>query len=375
MKKILIFMAGFFPGKDYGGPPVSVDNFCSLLDEYHIYIVTTDHDNNCKARYEGIKTGWNSRENCKVLYLADKEFKYSNFLGICKIIKPDWIYLQGLFQPCIMPILCISKREKIRTLLATRGELCEGAFKKKAKKLPYIALLKALHLFDGIEFQATSNEEKEAIHYWLKADMNRIHYLQNIPSKTSRGDNYIKHKKTGEVKLIFLSRIVPKKNLHYAVKCLEHIGGSVIFDIYGAIEDNEYWSKCKKAIDRLPSNISVNYRGAIEHNQVMGIFSQYDAFLFPTLSENYGHVIVEALLSGCPVIISTETPWRNLRKNNAGWDIDLSNNKLFEDAINTLLLSDEADMKQYRTSAKAYIAKKLEIEKIKSSYKEVFENL
>jgi hypothetical protein len=40
--------------------------------------------------------------------------------------------------------------------------------------------------------------------------------------------------------------------------------------------------------------------------------AEYDLFLFPTLGENYGHVISEALASGCPVVISDQTPWRNL---------------------------------------------------------------
>lgn len=31
--KILIVMGGFFPGQKYGGPPVSVDIFCSLLKD------------------------------------------------------------------------------------------------------------------------------------------------------------------------------------------------------------------------------------------------------------------------------------------------------------------------------------------------------
>ena len=46
MKKnrILIITEGFFPGKNYGGPPVSVNNFCSLMEGFECFIVTRDHD-------------------------------------------------------------------------------------------------------------------------------------------------------------------------------------------------------------------------------------------------------------------------------------------------------------------------------------------
>jgi len=104
---------------------------------------------------------------------------------------------------------------------------------------------------------------------------------------------------------------------------LQGLSGEVSFDIYGPIEDAEYWNHCKKAIGALPSNIQVEYRGMIEHERVREVFSVHDLFLFPTLGENYGHVICEALSAGCPVMISDQTPWRNLRTKGVGWDIPL----------------------------------------------------
>ena len=44
-------------------------------------------------------------------------------------------------------------------------------------------------------------------------------------------------------------------------------------------------------------------------NQVISTFGLYDAFVFPTLGENFGHVIAESLASSCPVICSDQTPW------------------------------------------------------------------
>lgn len=72
--KILIVMGGFFPGKKYDGPPVSIDNFCTLMKEYQCYIVTHDHDLFESVRYSNITQGWNKRENCKVIYLNDKQY-------------------------------------------------------------------------------------------------------------------------------------------------------------------------------------------------------------------------------------------------------------------------------------------------------------
>lgn len=374
MKKILIIMAGFFPGKNYGGPPVSIDNFCSMMDEYKVYIVTTDHDLGDKERYRDIFHGWNDRGNCKVIYLADKDYRYRTFYNICKKLSPDWIYLQGLFQSCIIPGLFLAKVQKRRLLLATRGELCEGAFKKKWKKLPYIAFLRILRLLSGVEFQATSEEENEAIKRRLGIKQECVHYLPNVPTlyTAAKSPNT---KVVGKANMVFISRIVPKKNLLYALKRLKSNIKEITFDIYGTIEDEKYWDACQKAIEMLPQNINVNYCGILEHDQVMETFQKYDAFLFPTLSENYGHVIVEALQSGCPVIMSDQTPWRDLEKYESGWDIALKNEKAYEDAINSIADADFIKMEKIRQAAREYINSKLEVEKIKEAYRNVFESI
>lgn len=373
MKKILVIAAGFFPGMNYGGPPVSIDNFCSLFKDYRSYIVTRDHDNGSNERYKNISDGWNDRGNCKVQYLTDKQYKYKNFLQICRKVKPDWIYLQGLFQSCIIPSLFVSKKENKRVLLAVRGELCEGAFRKKWKKIPYIALIRLMHLIDDVEFQSTSAEETDAIQRWLHVKKDCIHYLPNLPTIPTTVKEYEGKKENGKARFVFISRIVPKKNLLYAFERLNNIKGEVIFDIYGVAENKDYWEKCLLMKDSLPPNIMVEYCGVIEHDNVIDTFSKYDAFIFPTLSENYGHVIVEALLAGCPVITSQETPWREMKKCGAGWDIKLSDKKAFEGAIQSIVDMDDDKMRKMRSASCNYIRSKLEIDRIEQDYRNLIE--
>lgn len=63
---------------------------------------------------------------------------------------------------------------------------------------------------------------------------------------------------------------------------------------------------------------------------------KYHAFLLPTLSENFGHVIVEAMQAGLIPIISDQTPWRGLEKINIGWSIPLNRELDYIKAINSL---------------------------------------
>jgi glycosyltransferase involved in cell wall biosynthesis len=55
--------------------------------------------------------------------------------------------------------------------------------------------------------------------------------------------------------------------------------------------------------------------------------------VLPTLGENFGHAIFEALSAGRPVLISNQTPWHNLASQKIGWDISLDRPKEFVKAI------------------------------------------
>ena len=103
------------------------------------------------------------------------------------------------------------------------------------------------------------------------------------------------------------------------------LDSDVIFDIYGPIQDEECWEKCKRRIQSLPPNIKVRYKGAVEPNNVTDLFGCHDLFLFPTSYESFGHVVIESLSAGCPVLISDRTPWMDLEEQQAGWVVEYSN--------------------------------------------------
>lgn len=375
--KILIFNMGYFPGRKYGGPPVSIDNLCSLLSnkgEISFYIITSNHDLGDKTPYSHILDGWNERDNCNILYLSDKDSQsYMKIRSLVRQLSPDIIYLQSIFHVYTLHALLIAKQLKINILLAPRGELCRGALKKKYKKIPYLFVLKTLGLFKNIKFQSTSDEETREIARWTKTADSNIYELMNVPSIPQMINERV-GKGIGHVNLIFLSRIVAKKNLIFAIEALRKVNGEISFDIYGPIEDKNYWDLCKKKADELPSNIKVKYCGDLSHDDVSKTFNMYNVFLFPTKSENYGHVIVESLMAGTPVIVSDQTPWQDLQSVNAGWTLPLILQS-FSDAIQALVDMPDDKYNKMRHDARRYIEEKINLNEIKNTYLNVFKSL
>ncbi|RYE99488.1 MAG: glycosyltransferase, partial [Oxalobacteraceae bacterium] len=133
----------------------------------------------------------------------------------------------------------------------------------------------------------------------------------------------------GPIRVVFLSRITSKKNLIGAIDILARVSCPVEFDIHGIIEDTAYWAECQQHIAALPGHVTARYVGEVKPNRVEEVLAPYDLFLFPTLGENYGHVIREALSAGLPVLVSDQTPWRGLVERGAGADLSLENSAAF----------------------------------------------
>lgn len=328
MKKILVFNGYYIPAKKYGGPTTSlaaiVEN-CS--EDYHFYIVAANHDLNDKKLFEGIYSGWNDVGKAKVLYIDLERINY-NSKGINNIlqeIKPDMVWLVGILVPAGKWVVAKQCRKRnIPYLISPRGEVCENTFHMKYPKKKIASMLaNFFDVYKNAWFHATSEEEKEGLIKYYNACEDRIFLVPNIPSNLYGRKRNI-FKQTGELRIVFISRIQEKKNLLFALEVVNKLECDVIFDIYGPIESTEYWKKCEEVIQSSPKNVHISYKGSLTPDDVMKTFEKYHCFLFPTVSENYGHVIVESLSISCPVILSKgTTPWDDL-DNKAGYICELN---------------------------------------------------
>lgn len=346
-----------------------------MKENIDFYILTSDHELNKTERLVGIADGWNDRKNCKVLYMRASEDKPSYYQKVVDSLDPDIIYINSLFSAAkTVPFLKIARERNIPLLLAPRGELCVNAFNKKYKKIPYIVLLRRYLRGDNVWYQSTSEEEMRQIIKILRVNREHILNLTNI-SVIDQGKRKNLEKKPGICRIVFISRIQAKKNLTFALHVLKKVRCDVIFDIYGPKESAAYWEECEKLISEMPENIVVAYRGALDHTEVSQKFSEYHGFLFPTLSENYGHVLVEAMLEGCPVITSDQVPWTDVNDVHAGWSLSLANEFAYISAIETLAKMDQSEFNKLSENCKKYIIDKIDINALKQDYLNSFRKM
>ena len=333
-KTILIFIDWYLPGYLAGGPIRSIYNLVNLLkDDYDITIVTSNRDLNSKIPYKGMKKfiSYKKVNDVKVVYLSSY-----NFRDLIKIITSefDLIYLNSMFsfKFTLIPLI-IKKITSLssKIVLAPRGMLHKEAInQRRRKKNLYLFLTRFLYQQNNILFQATNNHEKNQIESSLSFKPNIVVLQNPIMIPKQKLENINTNFKI--LKLLYISRICDHKNLLYVIKSLrnlsKNINGKIELNIFGFIEEEEYWEECKKEIISLPSFIKIRYRGIIQKIDKTEIFENHHFLILMSKSENFGHVIYESLSYGRPVIISDNTPWSGIDKKHCGYVVNLNNNNL-----------------------------------------------
>ncbi len=90
------------------------------------------------------------------------------------------------------------------------------------------------------------------------------------------------------------------------------------------------------------------------------------------MGENYGHAIFEALTTGLPVLISDQTPWRNLEQMKVGWDIPLQMKEKFVDAITQAAGWDQQQYTEWSESAYTYAKEYILKQGALAKYRQLF---
>ena len=338
MLRVLAFNRFYLPGYQAGGPIVSLANMVAALGEQvSFFIVTSDRDINDPNTYSNIELdAWIKQGKSLVRYIDTSKSSIWSVTDIVNEVAPDVVYLNSFFDTWFsFPLLAarrLGRLQASRLMLAPRGEFSKGALAiKPLRKWMYISALRGLGLLEKIEWHASTEMEALEVRLALGlTDMSKVHIAADLGSLPALDaiEAWRPRSRGAPMRVCFLSRISPKKNLLGAIRSLSKMRLPAHMDIYGPKEDVGYWKECDKAISDLPSHIRASYRGPIAPSDIHRTFAQYDVMLLPTQGENFGHVILEAMSVGLPAIIGDRTPWKGLTEKGIGYDGPLDENAL-----------------------------------------------
>ena len=92
--------------------------------------------------------------------------------------------------------------------------------------------------------------------------------------------------KRDKFRILFASRIIKNKNLHFCLKILNGINFDCEFNIIGQIEDKSYWNSCIGLIKNIRKNIKVNYLGIKNRKEVNILMRKSHCLLHPSKFES-----------------------------------------------------------------------------------------
>ncbi|MCR1871663.1 glycosyltransferase family 4 protein [Mammaliicoccus lentus] len=363
--KTLIVTNYYLPGIKGGGPVNSIKNIVESV-KGDIDILTKSKDFGEKQNYKDINVNqWNTNNGNNIYYLDNLPL-----IRIYKVLKKgeyDVIYLNSLFASFSIYVYFLTIFSKTKIILAPRGELNQNALSiKKFKKRVFKFLIKYYFNFRNVLFHATSKSEEKDIKDNFDVEIKTI---SNLPSKRPEKIS-VPFKEKGCIKIICVARISEMKNIHYAIHRLNAIKqGIVIFDIYGANEDDDYKKYCENIL--LNSNIKVNFKGNTPKETLDKKYKEYNLFFLPTLGENFGHSIIEAIQNHIPVLISDNTPWMDLEDKRVGFNYSLNNEKDFESCLINLIDMNDTQYKNNFSGFEYFMKTELKTEENIKKYREL----
>jgi glycosyltransferase involved in cell wall biosynthesis len=334
----------------------------ALSHEFDFRIITLDRDQPGDAPYAGVHAGlWQQVGPAKVLYLPVADITVSRLACEVTSVSPQLVYLNGFFDPVFTLRFLLARKLRrvppMPVLIAPLGDLSAGALEiKRAKKALYVRLSRVSGLYHGLTWQASTPMERDDILKTLGHV--RAEDVRVAADLTDEGEGEVAAREErpagGPLRVCFLSRISPKKNLDFALRVLAGVKVPVEFTIIGPIDDAAFWAACRPLIAQLPAHIHASYAGEVHPDDVRRTLATQDLFFLPTRGENFGHVIYEALSTGVPVLISDQTPWNDLEARGVGWNVPLESMPEFALAIETASRVLPQEREAYAQRAIAY---------------------
>jgi len=319
-------MDHYLPGFKAGGPIPSVSRIIEMADQCEFRVVTRDRDLGDLESFPDHQTHRTKKVGKANVYYINS--KLTDWLWVRKQTlkwRPAAYYFNSahsLFSSLI-PLALIKFRvlpKAQNVIVAPRGEFGAGALSLKSRKKstfkPVIRWLIPPH----VTWHASHPGEVDQIKSWWGKSQPLTHTFVVALDPAVEPAQQASTGPTNQTVFTFASRIDRMKGLDRANRIIEVAGREIPFawSIQGSVTDSNYLLEIEEQLTQLPSSVTVIRKESFSPDASQDIFSQATAFVFPTLGENFGHVIAEALSVGCPVFVTANTPWTELITSGAG---------------------------------------------------------
>ncbi len=404
---ILHITPSYKPAYIYGGTTVSISRLCEAQADFISTLnKTNDSSVNKVTVYTTTANGKEELDiatntsilvdNVEVWYFERQTKDHTHFsIGLLKKLFQtaknfDAIHVHSWWNTVVIfsVLICILKGAKV--IVAPRGMLGEYTLQSQKNSPKSI-----FHKFIGKKLlkksylHLTAQIEREEVNY-IKD--NRVFVLPNLLSlptnqnKIAQKKVVVENNRTKEdsttFKLVFMSRIHPKKGLEILIEAISLFCNqndnpkiNLQLDLIGKSESIDYQNSLKQLISQKNIEEKVNWIGWLEGNNKFEHLEKSDLFILPSFNENFANVVIECLSTGTPVLVSDKVGLADyVKEKNLGWVCKTNN---VESLLKTLktAINDKIKREKIRQTAPQIIEEDFSSQKLAQKYIEMYQKI
>ncbi|WP_440915373.1 glycosyltransferase [Candidatus Pelagibacter sp.] len=307
----------------------------------------------------------NPKFTCRIVIKNNGKFKKR--LDLFFLIKNfDIIHYFGGWSFFHFKVLVLSFIFKKKTIITPMGIYEDWSLsQKKFKKLLGLNFYQKFILNKVNAIHVTSKSEMKSLQK-ISSNKNIVLIPHGIEEKKIINKKIFNGDKK---KALFFSRLHKKKGIEELVDTwLKIKNNEWELHIYGPDYDNFK----EKILKKINKNKSIFIFEPVFEKKDK-IFKDFDLFILPSKSENFGYVVLEAMQNGIPVLTTNATPWLTLEKKNIGWIIS-SDLKDLEKSLNKILHASKSEFQKKSINAQNF-TKEYSWDRIENRYFKLYKKI
>ncbi|AFY56711.1 glycosyltransferase [Rivularia sp. PCC 7116] len=323
----------------YGGPSQMILGLAPALARQGVKVTVITTDSNGDTGQNPLDVTLNSpieQDGYEIIYFKCSPFRRYKFsVDLLKWLKNhaneyDLAHIHALFSPVSSTAAAVCRAKKLPYILRPLGTLDPADLRKKKQlKQLYAAGLERPNIAKAAAIHFTSEQEAKVSHRFGVTTRDLVIPLGVKETKKKCRDVKFNLSERFNIpdnvpKVLFMSRIDPKKGLDLLIPALEQLlneGLEFHFILAGTNpQDPSYEQKIQSQIQTSPLNKHTTITGFVTGESKSALLEAADLFVLPSYYENFGIAVAEAMVAGIPVVISDQVHiYQDISGSESGW--------------------------------------------------------
>jgi glycosyltransferase involved in cell wall biosynthesis len=319
--RILHAVPTYWPATRYGGPIRSVHALGRALVRagHQVDVVTTSVDGDTDSAVahdvavdcDGVHVWYARSRVLRRLYWSPMLGRRADAL----MPEADLAHVHSVFLWPTWRVARAARAQRRPYVVSPRGMLVPELIDARSRwvKRAWIAGIERTNLRHAAAIHVTSERERDDL---LRLDLGPLPPIRVVPNGVDIP--VAPMSKTRGTAFAFVGRLSRKKRLDLILRALAGVNAATL-DVLGPDAEN-LSSELERQCGELGITGRVRFHGEVDAARRDAVLSSAAALILPSVQENFGNVVAEALACGCPAIVTDGVGAAvDVQRAQAGW--------------------------------------------------------